>query len=236
MRRLLFDPTLSNLSRSHLGSTRRRAVVMPRPLPPSELEAKNALHCGLADILCTAASAPSAAASSPSPPASPAESRVVLAIPTATATRRCTVAACQELLAARRYRARLSVETPHSTRCAAAPMVLPPARGALAAAISAAHTNCLALLGGAPRCFATAARRTVRPLLAGGAQLAPWRRVSNVFDGSKDLGGDFVLRSPLGRRWTVARGPARLQVGSFFVPRPADLVVASESHYSCSSR
>ena len=244
LRRLLFDPTPSNpqpqpswLDEASGGSGDATASLLP-----SELEAKDALHCGLADILCTAASAPSAAASSPSPPASLAESRVVLAIPTAQQLQDGVLVAlpAQELLSALVATAARPVgwnATLDALRSRADGLASP--LGALSLLLSALLTRTASRFSAErddasqpllDAQFGHCSQEVLNLLLLGVG-------VSNVFDGSKDLGGDFVLRGvpsrPAVGLLSQLEALRYLQVGSFFkAPVQPIWVVASESHYS----
>ena len=260
LRRLFFDPT----------------PAAPQPLPPAWLEAAaagegallpadsdaiEALHRGLADILCGCATAPAAAPAGGAPAAAPPAPPTVAALE-----------ACQVVLAIPTA-AQLESLMPSIASLGSAPSPIDAARellyqlvsiaarpcgwsatlnelrgrldglrspiGALCLLVSAVLTRTSDKLSNERGEESVAlidqqfghASQEVLNLLLLGCG------VSNVFDGEKDLGGGFVLRGvpcrPAVGLLSQLEALRYLQVGNYYKQPHAPIwVIASESHYS----
>jgi hypothetical protein len=245
MRRLLFDPTpeapqaTPQWLEGAAGGGEDTAVLLP-----SELQASQALYCGLADILCACACTPSVSSDAPvaSGLSAATTSCAVLAVPSSQQLSDGSLLALplQDLLATLVNGALRPVgwaATLDALRSRAEGLASP--LGALSLLLSALLTRT------ATR-FSSERDDPSQPLLD--AQFGHCSQemlnllllgvgVSNIFDGSKDLGGGFVLRGvpsrpPIGLL-SQLEALRYLQVGSFFkAPSHPIWVVASESHYS----
>ena len=259
LRRLLFDPSPS-APQPTPAWLEDASSADDAALLPSDVQATEALLRGLADVLCSCATAPAmtasdtaaadgvaavgseAAALSSAPSVSLAESCVVLVVPTAQQLSDGTLmsATAEQLLAslvsgaARPVGWQATLEALRSRHEGLASPL-----GALSLLLSALLTRTV------PRFseerddpsqplldpqFGHCSQEILNLLLLGVG-------TSNVFDGAKDLGGGFVLRG-VPRRPPVGllsqlEALRYLQVGAYFkAPIHPIWVVASESHYS----
>ena len=245
LRRLLFDPSPGAAlpSPSWLDDATRG----DDSLLPSDAMAADALLCGLTDMLCGCAIAPSAAATALGEDAAGAagsldDCSVVLCLPTAA-----QISSAQLLSVSRDALLSALVSTaarPRGWRACLAELraradgLVSPI-GALCLLVSAVLTRGLARFceeraeASQPMLdptFGHCSQELLNLLLVGSG-------VSNVFDGSKDLGGGFVVRGvprrpPIGLL-SQLEALRYLEVGQYF-KRPGQpiWVVASESHYS----
>ena len=245
LRRLLFDPSgLADPSPSWLDE----APNGDGSLLPSEAEAGKALIAGLADMLCGCAIAPSAveaptATGAPNPPSADLNAcTCVICLPTSIqldsddlfqAPREALLAG----LVASAARPKGWSACLNELRARSAGLASP--LGALGLLVSAVLTR-----GVQKFCderddasqplldpqFGHCSQELLNLLLVGNG-------VSNVFDGTKDIGGGFILRG-VPRRPPVGllsqlEALRYLQVGEYFKkPLHPIWVVASESHYS----
>ena len=240
LRRLFFDPSPSAPQPSPAWLD--ASADGDGSLLPSEAEASEALLCGLTDMLCGCAIAPSANTATPPSAGSFADCAVVLCVPTdeQLAGGSLLTASRDELLkalVATAARPRGWSACLDALRSRAAGLNSP--LGALSVLISAVLTRGVqrfcderddATMPLLDMQFGHCSQEGLNLLLAGVG-------VSNVFDGSRDLGGGFVLRgvparSPVGLL-SQLEALRYLQVGTFFKqPMHPIWVVASESHYS----
>ena len=250
LRRLLFDPSPA-VPQSSPASWLEEAPNDDLSLLPTASEATEALQRGLADILCSCATAPSASdAAGSASEGNVDDCEVVLVAPTSAeelaaleaglASAASPVEAVRELLRElfqRAVRPRGWLATLNALRDRHAGLQSP--IGALCLLTSAVLTRTVARFCGErddaslplldPQ-FGHCSQEVLNLLLLGCG-------VSNVFDGSRDLGGGFVLRGvprrpPVGML-SQLEALRYLQVGTYYKePRFPIWIVASESHYS----